>query len=190
MVRAVALGAFFVLPTAAGAQMALEGAEADLLAQAIKNPRPVEITAAATRTGEAEFEAESIHRMIRVVMRVYLNERLDYQLAGFYPKPVLFLFERPEGGRIGEMAVGLAVRPGANYRLEGSLQTVSLDAEKAVRHVHIGPHKELEAVYDRIAEQLKEQGMEPGWPVVLQILNNPLDTPPEQLKTVMNIPLR
>ncbi|MGB5560543.1 MAG: GyrI-like domain-containing protein [Paracoccaceae bacterium] len=178
------------LAMSAVSQERLEGDEAEALAVAIKNPLPVSISAAATRPTKAVFEAEAIHKQIRVAMRSYVNQRLDYELEGFYPKPVLFLFERPKGEQIGELAVGLAVRPGAEFKLDGPLQEVSFSAEKAVRHVHIGPHKELEAVYDRIAEQMKAQGMEPGWPVVLQILNNPLDTPPEQLKTVMNIPVR
>lgn len=172
------------------AQERLEGAEAEALAVAIKDPRPVAITAAATRRADAVFEAEEIHKRIRVAMRYYVNQRLDFQLEGFYPKPVLFLYEGKKGGRVGEMAVGLAVDPGVVLKLEGRLQSLSLERAKTVRHVHIGPHEELEGVYDRIAEQMKEQGTEPGWPVVLQILNNPLDTPPEQLKTVMNIPVR
>jgi hypothetical protein len=165
-------------------QVEMEAIDSD-----IEAVRPVTIALAGVPPSETMLTEEEINLQIRRVMREYVRQGLDFSLDGFYPKPVMILYERPQRGEPAKVGIGMTLPPGANVDVTGPLELMQLDFEKAIRHVYIGPPNRLEEVYDLAAKALMERGAEPSWPVVVQILNNPLEVPPEEFKAVLNIPV-
>ncbi len=155
----------------------------------VERAEPVTIVAAGRTAEGVRLDSETLNKQFRQVMRSYVDQRIDFRLDGFYPTGILVLYERPERDAISKASLGMTVPSGGGYEMSGGLEQLDFDFKKAVRYVHVGPFEQLGEIYDRIAEQSKEQGVELGFPVVLQILDDPVETRPENLRTVMNIPL-
>ena len=88
-----------------------------------------------------------------------------------------------------EATVGLSLPTGVDAKSTDRVKVMEFDFKLAVRHVHVGSFDQLENVYDMIARGLEVKGQKAGFPVVLKILDDPTQTPPEKVRTVINVPV-
>lgn len=185
-IGALALCAPLAMPAAAqeNAEMRMEA-----IMLAIEAADSVEITVAATAENKIELEEKSLNDQFRRAMRAYVNARFDFKTGDFYPAGVLVLYDRPSRGAMAEASIGLSLPGGVKAESTDRVKVMDFGFKRAVRHVHVGSFDQLEEVYDMIAKGLREKGQEAGFPVVLQILDDPTQTPPEKVRTVINVPV-
>jgi effector-binding domain-containing protein len=76
--------------------------------------------------------------------------------------------------------------------LEGDGQVVAseIPAGKFASTVHTGPYQEIATAYNRLTVWVEEQSAEPAGTAYEIYLNDPADTPPEALQTLILFPLR
>lgn len=76
-------------------------------------------------------------------------------------------------------------RPG-----KGRIQSGVLPAGRRVECLYVGPYKDCQPAYEAIDVFMKERGLEPATVMYEQYLNSPIDTPQEQLQTLIIYPIK
>ena len=138
---------------------------------------------------EGAFTEQNVQARITSVLNELIRQKLDWSFEAFPPKPVVILYGDPTGKQQVRMAIGMSVPP--KMEVKAPLKLEKVEFRKAVRHVHMGPHKELGSVYNQIAETLrKDRKGSASWPVVLQILDDPTRVKADQVRTLMNVPVK
>jgi effector-binding domain-containing protein len=139
---------------------------------------------------EVNGSLDKVDGYLAAFMKELSSQDLDASLESFDPTAVLILYEDPGSKREVRMAVGLTAP--ARLRVREPLKAVRLRAERAVRHVHVGPYEQLGRVHAAVASSLSRQaagGGRTGWPVVLRLLNDPRLVKPEAIRTEMIVPV-
>lgn len=72
----------------------------------------------------------------------------------------------------------------------GRVKEGMLPGGRAAVTLHAGPYDKIEESYNRLTAFIKEQGLEPESFCYEFYLNDPSDTPPEELKTEIYFPLK
>ena len=72
----------------------------------------------------------------------------------------------------------------------GRVKAGKLPGGKAAVTLHAGPYEKIEEAYNRLTAFVKEQGLEPESYVYEFYLNDPAETPPEELKTEIYFPVK
>lgn len=73
---------------------------------------------------------------------------------------------------------------------EGRVEAGGLPGGKAAFDLHEGPYDTIGDAYNRLTAYIKEQGLEPTGVCYEIYLNDPGETPPEELKTEIYFPLK
>jgi effector-binding domain-containing protein len=71
----------------------------------------------------------------------------------------------------------------------GRVKPGKLPGGKAAVTLHVGPYDKIGEAYDRLTAFVKEQGLKPLEVCYEFYLNDPVETPPEELKTEIYFPL-
>jgi hypothetical protein len=135
---------------------------------------------------------DKVDGYLATFMKELSSQNLGESLESFDPTAILILYEDPGSKREVRMAVGLTAP--ARLRVKEPLKIQRLRAERAVRHVHVGPYEQLGRVHAAVASSLSRQvaggeARRTGWPVVLRLLNDPRLVRPEAIKTEMIVPV-
>lgn len=72
----------------------------------------------------------------------------------------------------------------------GEIQAGKFPGGEAATCTHVGPYAEIEAAYTALSEWVQEQGLEPTGVAYEIYLNDPDETPPEELQTQILFPLK
>jgi effector-binding domain-containing protein len=72
----------------------------------------------------------------------------------------------------------------------GRVKAGKLPGGKAAVTLHVGPYGKIGEAYNRLTAFIKEQGMEPESFCYEFYLNDPDETPPEELKTEIYFPVK
>jgi effector-binding domain-containing protein len=80
-----------------------------------------------------------------------------------------------------------AARPIEN---EGRVEPGEIPGGRAAYDIHEGPYDTIGDAYNRLMAFIKEKGLEPTGISYEVYLNDPTDTPPEELKTEIYFPLK
>jgi effector-binding domain-containing protein len=72
----------------------------------------------------------------------------------------------------------------------GRVKAGKLPGGKAAVTLHLGPYEKIEEAYNRLTAFVQEQGLEPESFCYEFYLNDPAETPPEELKTEIYFPLK
>jgi len=72
----------------------------------------------------------------------------------------------------------------------GRIKAGTLPGGKAAVTLHVGPYGKIEEAYNRLTAFVKEQGLEPEAFCYEFYLNDPAETPPEELKTEIYFPVK
>ncbi len=80
-----------------------------------------------------------------------------------------------------EVEFGFPVEEGISG--EGNIQSTATPSGKAASCLYIGPYEEAEPVYDALIKWIGDNGLEANGVAYEIYLNDPVVTPPEQLKT-------
>jgi hypothetical protein len=132
----------------------------------------------------------NIQAQIESAVDEAVRQDLDSVWGTFRPVPVVILLEDPTGKKQVRMEIGLTLPPNAKVKAEAPLKVTPIRFEKGVRHIHRGPHARLGDVFRSIAGELKKDGQNPTFPVVLQILDDPTRINPEQVRTIVNVQVK
>lgn len=73
---------------------------------------------------------------------------------------------------------------------KGRITSREIAIEKAASTIHTGPYEEIESAYITLAEWMNENGHEPAGVSYEFYLNDPGTTAPEELQTVIFIPVK
>ena len=163
----------------------------------VTRAKSVALTAAVQETA-GELSEKFLQAQIEAVLDEIVRQGADFNWGTFRPVPIVILYEDPTGKDRTRMGVGIAVPP--NTKVSAPLRIENFRQLKAVRHVHKGPHSELASVYRYVGESLRKnpgrgvgaaaRAQSEGFPVVLQILDDPTRFRPEDVRTVINIPVK
>ena len=134
--------------------------------------------------------AANLQAQIELAQSEAIRQGLDSVWANYRPSPIVIITEDPTGKEDCRMKIGLPVPPEAEIKAQAPLNVERLKFDKAVRHLHKGPHAQLGDVYRAIDEELKKAGQGASFPVVLQILEDPFKVDAPQLRTVINVPAK
>lgn len=66
---------------------------------------------------------------------------------------------------------------------EGNIKSSVTPSGKAATSLYIGPYEEVEPVYDALIKWIKDNGLEANGVAYEIYLNDPAETPPDELKT-------
>jgi effector-binding domain-containing protein len=135
---------------------------------------------------------DKVDGYLATFMKELASQDLDASLETSDPSAILILYEDPGSKREVRLAVGLTVP--SRLRVREPLKVERLRAERAVRHVHVGPYQQLGRVHAALASSVSRQSAaggarRTGWPVVLRLLNDPRLVKPEAIKTEMIVPV-
>lgn len=73
---------------------------------------------------------------------------------------------------------------------KGEVQPSEMPTGKAASCVHTGPYGEIEPAYAALSQWMQQNGHQPSGAAYEIYLNDPEDTPPEQLQTYIIFPLK
>lgn len=73
---------------------------------------------------------------------------------------------------------------------KGDITSIQIAAESAASTIHTGPYEEIESAYLALAEWMNQNGHEPAGASYEFYLNDPGTTDPEELQTVIFMPLK
>ncbi len=73
---------------------------------------------------------------------------------------------------------------------KGNIQASEIPAGKFATCMHIGPYDQVEAAYNALMKWIEENGYEAAGVAYETYLNDPSETPPEQLQTLIMFPLK
>lgn len=71
----------------------------------------------------------------------------------------------------------------------GEVLARELPAGEVATALHVGPYDRVEQTYNALSAWVSEQGLVPAGEAYEQYLNSPLDTPPDQLRTLVVFPV-
>ena len=80
-----------------------------------------------------------------------------------------------------EVEFGFPVEEGIDG--EGNIRSSATPSGKAVTSLYIGPYEEAEPVYDALVKWIKDNGLEANGVAYEMYLNDPAETPSDELKT-------
>ncbi len=163
--------------------------QAEAIKLAIEAAGSVDITVAGSVENKVKLEETSLNDQFRRAMRAYANARFDFETGGFFRLASWFSMIGPARGAVAEANCRSFLPTGVDAKSTDRVKVMEFDFKLAVRHVHVGSFDQLENVYDMIARGLEEKGQKAGFPVVLKILDDPTQTPPEKVRTVINVPV-
>jgi effector-binding domain-containing protein len=86
-----------------------------------------------------------------------------------------------------DLEIGFPVS--TNLTGKGEIQPNEIPAGKYATCLHTGPYPELGAAYEALTHWVKEEGYEVSGVAYEFYLNDPNDTPPEELKTFLMFPI-
>lgn len=72
----------------------------------------------------------------------------------------------------------------------GDIQAGEIPGGNVATCLHVGPYSEIEQAYDALSFWVEENGYEPTGAAYEMYLNDPDETPPEALQTLVMFPLR
>jgi effector-binding domain-containing protein len=72
----------------------------------------------------------------------------------------------------------------------GDIQAGEIPGGKVATCLHIGPYSEIGPAYTALSQWMEEQGYEPTGVAYESYLNDPEQTPPEELRTQIAFPLK
>ena len=72
----------------------------------------------------------------------------------------------------------------------GEIQPSEIPGGKAATCLHVGPYSEVGPAYNALTQWIEENGYEATGVAYEMYLNDPSDTPPEELKTQIVFPLK
>lgn len=75
-------------------------------------------------------------------------------------------------------------------KMGGRVEAGTLPGGRAAVDMHIGPYATIEEAYNRLTAYVKEKGEEPTGICYELYLNDPGETPPEELQTEIYFPLK
>lgn len=153
------------------------------------NPRSVALMAA-VKDYTGPFSLEDIGAQIASVIDEMIRQGQDYAWNNFRPVSIVVLYSDPTGKDQVKMGIGITVP--SKLELKEPLRFEQFKFRNAVRHVHRGPLQQLDLVFRGVDKNLRSKAKSEGagWPVVLQILDDPRRIEPQQLRTVINIPAK
>lgn len=70
------------------------------------------------------------------------------------------------------------------------IQATVMPAGRRVECLYVGPYQDCQPAYAAIDAFLKERGLEPATMMYEQYINSPVDTPQEQLQTLIIYPVK
>jgi hypothetical protein len=157
------------------------------LARAVAARPQVNITAAVMDYSGPTTTA-ALHDPINNVLDLLVSQNVDATIGDFRPIGLLVLLGDPAAG--GKMEVGVTV-PG-NARVSAPLKLETFRMARAIRHLHFGPYEQLLQTNNAAGTALKKATPQAktGFPVVIQILDDPTRFQPNQLRAVVNIPIQ
>jgi len=108
---------------------------------------------------------------------------------GIYPSgPPFAVYHNMDMSAL-DVEIGFPV--GSPVEGSGDVKPGKLTACKAAVGMHIGPYSEIEKAYNNLSAFVKEQGLEMNDAYCYEFyLNDPSETPPEELKTEIYFPLK
>jgi effector-binding domain-containing protein len=72
----------------------------------------------------------------------------------------------------------------------GDIQASEIAGGKAATCIHVGPYSEVGPAYETLSQWIKENGYDATGVAYEMYLNDPQQTPPQELKTQIVLPLR
>ena len=87
-----------------------------------------------------------------------------------------------------EVEIGFPVSTAAEG--SGRVKAGKLPGGKAAVALHVGPYEKIEEAYNRLTAFVNEKGLEPESFCYEFYLNDPAETPPEELKTEIYFPVK
>jgi effector-binding domain-containing protein len=114
-------------------------------------------------------------------------KRKSIELTGY---PVAITLEFDEENYDWTFLAGMPFNPENDFIPSGRIQVYTLPGGKVVKATMTGPYDQSEQAYIKISEYIDEHGLEENgnsWEVYL---NDPQNTPPEELKTLIYFPVK
>lgn len=136
-----------------------------------------------------KLSMENITAQFKRLINDALRQKIDASWEGRPPVGVLILYEDPTGKENFKAAIGLA--SGQKQSVKPPLKAETIDMRSAVRTLNVGPPDQLERAYRRIQEAVKASGKgNAGFPVVMQLLDDPNRVKPELVRTIITVPIQ
>ena len=73
---------------------------------------------------------------------------------------------------------------------KGEIAASEIPGGKAATVTHVGPYNTVEQAYAALSRWMQEQGLEPTGVAYETYVNDPQETPPELLRTIITFPLK
>jgi AraC family transcriptional regulator len=83
--------------------------------------------------------------------------------------------------------IGFQVSKDAN--IQPPLKKAEFKHKTVAVYLHMGPYENMDKAYDKIFKHAEDNGYKSLWPTYDKFLNNPMQVKPEELKTVVIVPL-
>ncbi len=73
---------------------------------------------------------------------------------------------------------------------KGEIQSTEIPGGKLASCIHIGPYSDAAPAYEALTQHVKDNGYEPSGVAYEMYLNDPAQTPPQELQTQIVFPLK